>query len=373
MSYEIKLYNPKELTQRAYVYINVEGKRIKEYNGSKIAVNIKPNLAKTARKRTALLNDLLFAFKKAIENGEYPLQKASDNLLTTEHVLSVALQQKKLLKLNHNYLRNLQRVYDNFIVFLSHNERTGDINAIPQLRIQEFLLKFNSSGTYYMNKRRDLAVLFSQASKHFGIPVPNVKNTNRLKSKPSLHKVYTDEQLKNVLDYLKVNHYNLYLCCLISYGCLLRPHQEVRKLTTAHFYNDCTEIHLSARENKSGRHRIVFVPDYIRVEVLSLLNELDEGDNIFSRCPTPFNEAFFSTAFTRMHSKMFKLDIIEKQQTLYSFRHTSAVGIYRQTKNLHLLQQLMGHSDMVVTQKYLRGLGVHDNEEIKQYIPVIPS
>lgn len=373
MSYEIKLYNPKDLSQRAYVYFNIDGKRIKEYNGGKINANIKPNLAKTVRKRTALLNDLYYAIKKALENGEYPLQKTSDNLLTTEYVLSEALKQKRLLKLNHNYLRNLERVYNDFIAFLSNEERIGDINTVLQSRIQEFLLKFNSSGTYYMNKRRDLAILFSQVSKHFGIQVPNVKETNRLKSKPSLHKIYTDEQLKNLLNYLKANHYNLFVCCLISYGCLLRPHREIRLLTKGHFKNSGSEIHLSAKENKSGRHRIVFVPEYVKQAVLPLIQDIGLEDNIFSKEAIPLNEAYFSTAFKRIHTKMAKLGLVEKGQTLYSFRHTSAISIYRATKNLHLLQQLMAHSDMVVTQKYLRGLGFHENEEIKQYIPDIPS
>ena len=73
-----------------------------------------------------------------------------------------------------------------------------------------------------------------------------------------------------------------------------------------------------------------------------------------------------------MWKEMYQLGKIQEQQTLYSFRHTSAVNIYRRTKDLHLLQQLMAHSDMLVTQKYLRGLGVHDNEELRNIIPQIP-
>lgn len=371
MSYEIKVYNPKELSQRAYIHIKIDGKRVKEYNGGKIGVDIKPNLVDTHRKRTALLNELLFAFKKAIEKGEYP-KTTIEKTLSTKEVLLEALNQKKLLNLNHNYIRNLQRVYDNFIAFLSDDEREGGIGAIQHSRIQEFLLQFNSSGTYYMNKRRDLSVLFSQAGKYFALKTPNVKDTNRLKSKPNLHQIYTDEQLKNVLAFLKANHYNLYLCCLISYGCLLRPHQEVRKLTVGHFRNDYTEIHLSAKENKSGRIRVVQVPKYVRVELLSLLKEKAVGYNIFSLDVSPFNEAYFSTAWTRMHLKMIKLDIIAKKQTIYSFRHTAAVNFYLKNKDLHLLQQLMGHSDMVVTLKYLRGLGINQIESFRNYMPNLP-
>src|SRR5689334_5093745 len=66
----------------------------------------------------------------------------------------------------------------------------------------------------------------------------------------------------HVLDFLKGNHTNLYRCCLMTYGCLLRPHEEIRLLTKKHFKNGNTEIHLAGNENKGGRIRVAFVPDY---------------------------------------------------------------------------------------------------------------
>lgn len=46
---------------------------------------------------------------------------------------------------------------------------------------------------------------------------------------------------------------------------------------------------------------------------------------------------------------MLKLGLIEKDQTLYSFRHTAVVNVYKKTKDLHILQQLLQHSNMIVT------------------------
>ncbi|ERJ58010.1 hypothetical protein [Sphingobacterium paucimobilis] len=270
MSFEIKIYNPKNLSSRGYINIKINGKWIKEYNGNKINSPIKPNLASTYRKRTSLLNQLEYDFRKAIDSGFYPLEEKEINL-TTEYVLKKALEKKESLNLNHNYIRNLRYIYESFIDFLSDKERKSVVNLIKRQRIQEFLLQFNSSGTYYMNKRRDLGVLFSQVAKDFEITVPSVKSTDKLKSKPNLHKIYSDDQLNPVLAFLKEHHPNLHLCCLISYGCLLRPHQEVRMLTKAHFHNNFTEIHLSAKENKSGRHRIVYVPDYVQAIIIPLV------------------------------------------------------------------------------------------------------
>ena len=51
-------------------------------------------------------------------------------------------------------------------------------------------------------------------------------------------------------------------------------------------------------------------------------------------------------------------DMIEENQTIYSFRHTGAIRVFEKTGSLQKLQQVMGHSDMKVSLTYLRGLEV---------------
>jgi hypothetical protein len=50
----------------------------------------------------------------------------------------------------------------------------------------------------------------------------------------------------------------------MTYGCLLRPHREIRELTWSDFSEDLNYLHLSGNRNKSGRNRILLVPSYIR-------------------------------------------------------------------------------------------------------------
>ena len=63
-------------------------------------------------------------------------------------------------------------------------------------------------------------------------------------------------------------------------------------------------------------------------------------------------------------SKHFGVDIrvkqtfVNKDQTLYSFRHTGAIRVYEKSGSLTTLQRVMGHSDMKVSLTYLRGLEV---------------
>ena len=66
---------------------------------------------------------------------------------------------------------------------------------------------------------------------------------------------------------------------------------------------------------------------------------------------------------------MLKLKLVLKNHTLYSFRHTAVVNVYRKTKDLHILQQMLQHSNMIVTLNYLRGLGEVNDEQLKNSMP----
>ena len=53
----------------------------------------------------------------------------------------------------------------------------------------------------------------------------------------------------------------------------------------------------------------------------------------------------------------------EQDQTIYSFRHSGAIEIYKRTGSLSKLQKALGHSSLAVSLTYLRGLEVSDLEE----------
>lgn len=240
---------------------------------------------------------------------------------------------------------------------------------MTSVRIEAFLSKFGSTGTYYMNKRRNLGVLFSSASRLIDKPLKAVKNTPRRKTKARLHEKYENEQLKPILNYLKQHYHNLYICCLLTYSSWLRPHEEVRLLTLHDFKKDHTEVHLTGAENKGRKVRVVHIPDYTRIELEPMLINLTRNDNIFTGNIEPFNYSYFNTQWSRAYEKMFALGLIFENQTIYSFRHTAAVQLYRRTKDVYLLQKLLGHSSIVVTLKYLRNLGELNSEELKDAAP----
>ena len=123
-----------------------------------------------------------------------------------------------------------------------------------------------------------------------GNPAEGIKSK---KTKAKLHKPYLN--IKEMLDEIKLFSENLHLCCLMTYGCLLRPHREIRELTWGDFSDDLKHIHLSGNRNKSGRNRIVPVPTYIR----EILVKGELNNNIFSNKIKPLNQDYFKTLWSR--------------------------------------------------------------------------
>lgn len=367
------------LKTRSYIVFYFRGQRIREYTGDSIELDIKPNGAKSIKERYQLLKRLEYELTKALENKTYlnksksftPLTTIEQNYISTKDHLDNALNKKVKSNINRKYKVNLRTIHEQFKAFLTNDELCGKIEDITSTRIDEFLSNYSSSGTYYMNKRRDLGVLFSTINKQLKYKTTVVQDSDKMRSYAKLHKIYETGQLNPILNYLKDTHKNLYLCCLITYSTFLRPHHEVRNLKLSHIKNDCREIHLSGEENKGKKIRIVYIPDYLRNELLPIIKDLNINDSIFSRTTEIPNEYYFSTSWTRIFKKMFKKGLIEKNQTIYSFRHTAAVQVYNKTKDLHILQQLLGHSDMIVTLKYLRGLAAIKNEDLKDVMPTL--
>ncbi|WP_423149717.1 tyrosine-type recombinase/integrase [Rubrolithibacter danxiaensis] len=379
---EPRIVATNDLKKRSYVIFYLNEERIREFNGRNIGLDIYPNRAKSLEERGQLLRKLEFELRKALEANLYPTTKKTFTLkkekvialtdkviLTSSQILEKALRKKIESNLSKSYKRNLKSVHKSFIKFLTEDELNESIRCISTSRIEEFLSQFNTSGTYYMTQRRHLGVLFSAAGKEIGEKLIIVHESETRRSKARLHKIYEKDQIKPILQFLKENHYNLYLCCLLTYGCFLRPHEEVRKLFGFHFKKDFTEIHLSGDENKGGKVRVVFIPDYVRKVLLERFKNISPNVNLFTLTTQVFNEYYFSTAWKRMWHKMLKKGLVQVNQTPYSFRHTAAVNVYKKTKDIHLLRELLGHSDMIVTMKYLRGLGEVNQEYLKDSLP----
>jgi integrase len=334
--------------QKVFVSFYINNKRYRLFNGKRINSNLNPNSFPIAQRENyakLLASEVYKYVNKGGVLTEYRSDMPFSIELTDKELIKKALQYKLNTKLSINYKRELQLAFNLLLPNIENDKIT--VESI------ERTLRHYDNESSYNSLRKNLNTLCNQALK-FGLKENPIKNIKKQKINAKLNKPFDD--IKSIIEEVTAFNDKLGLCCLITYGCLLRPHREIRELTWGDFSEDLKQINLSGARNKSGRNRIVPVPYYVQERLING----EPHHNIFTGTDKAPNPDYFKTIWGRF-KKVSKL--LEQDQTLYSFRHSGAIEIYKRTGSLSKLQKAMGHSSLAVSLTYLRGLEVAELEE----------
>ncbi len=320
-----------------YIDFKLNEKRYRLFNGNKIGSGLNPNSfpLNVRRKQANILAKEVYNYLVS-NNHSFEKNSPKSNIELFDSLIDKKLSEP----ISKSYINTLKTLA-NLI-----REELSVKGQITSSFIDSISLKYDNK-TSYNTTRRHINVLVNYLiGNGFDIEKSKLKTKKQVEV---LHKPI--QNIEEILNELKMFKHNLYLCCLLTYGCLLRPHQEVRMLKWKDFSDDLTTISLSGNRNKSQRNRIVPVPKYIRENLIRGNNEV----NIFSGVEKPFNESYFKTLWKRFKETN---KGVEHQVTIYSFRHTGAINVYKKSNSIQLLKEVMGHSDIKVSMTYLRGLEV---------------
>ena len=326
-----------------YIHFCLNDKRIRLSNGKKINLPLYPNdYPKNQRKKKAdelasLVYDYLLKNNHSFTESNKPF--------SLDHFDEV-IKSKLSEPLSPKYISTLETLSK---LLREEYKLNGSIGV----KFTDKLLKSYKNPTSFNTIRRHLNVLLNHL-KESGF---NAKPTSLkpLKQTEKLHKPITN--LNEVLEDIRAYNHNLYLCVLFTYCCLLRPHREVRLLRWKDFSDDLKYVSVDGSRVKSKRNRIMPVPEIIR----SSLSVGQPDHFIFTNSPIEFNADYFKTLWSRFKKQS---KIIDREVTLYSFRHTGAIDLFKRTGSITKLQSAMGHSSIKVSLTYLRGLEIPKlNEE----------
>ena len=329
----------KTIDGKYFIRFYLHNKRFRLFSGKKIKSSLCPNSypLKERKSKTKLLAKVVYTF--LIKNDSFSKK------LEPVELFNSLIRNKFKEPLSVSYLKTLTCLSRELREELVSKGKISIefINSIP--------LRYNNN-TSYNTTRRHLNVLVNYLFEN-NFPIERSKLKSR-KQEETLHKPIED--VKKLLAKVKAFNEDLYLCCLFTYSCLLRPHQEIRLLKWEDFTCDLSHIRLSGNQVKSKRNRIVPVSPKIR-EILSR----KEGHlNIFTGLKQPYSRSYFIQLWRRFKRLNPEVD---KEITLYSFRHSGAIDIFKRTGSITKLQKAMGHSSMTVSLTYLRGLEVAELQE----------
>ncbi len=324
--------------------------------GKTIGLDLRPNAFSLNQRRSKA--ELLYtAFQIEISKGWRPDVRKSKSLLNPPTLLEVTkntLNRKLRMEYSNSYKRDLKRVYRLWARFIESNSlATQTIKDLDIELIRRFIFSLNISSKSMLNIKLNMSALLKEESENYSVYL-NFSKIRLPRPTQQLHKPFKDVQA--VLNEMREFNENLFLCGLITYCLLLRPHREIRCLRFSDFNTDYTILSLSGDRVKSKRNRILPVPQVVRDEIQRRAdNAVDLDVNLFSLIDKEHQEDYFKGLWTKFKRQS---ATIKPEQTLYSLRHSASIKVFEKTGSLLKLQQVMGHSDMKVSLTYLRGLEV---------------
>ena len=330
------------------------GCRYRFYNGHYIGSWSKPQ-SLPPPKRLRAAEELCLEYQRAIELGWTPLDDWSDRLVRvvagSKTLLDDALASKIQQGLSESYSRKLTWI-------VKHLKRHLKGTQPNPKRLAAFINESHWTPATRTIIRRHL-IAFEKEMEKYGYEGSIKTLTSKTRTEERLHKPF--KNVEAVLDEISLFDTRLHLCCLLAFGCLLRPHREIRLLTWGDISDDFGQVSLGGNQNKGKRNRIVPIGAYIQPYLKAFKRISCSSEvNVFSGREKPYNRDYFKTLWGRYKKES---ELLEKDQTLYSFRHTGAIQVYEKTGSLTKLQQVMGHSSLQVSLTYLRGLEVRQLDQ----------
>ncbi|WP_293681382.1 MULTISPECIES: site-specific integrase [unclassified Spirosoma] len=195
----------------------------------------------------------------------------------------------------------------------------------------------------------------------------SVSPARHIKDFPSsseMHEPFTDLEADQVFSEIrKRQDWQLLLFVYFVHYTFARPGQEVRLLRVKDLRD--RSVVYRAKYNKTDITKTPTIPKPLEqlIEQLSIRN-YDPDFYIFGKGGKPGLTVISMSALYSRHARILRDLKIVGKHTLYSWKHTGNIKLFRADVNLKAIQQQNGHSNLRSTEVYLRKLGTFIDNDI---------
>ncbi len=192
------------------------------------------------------------------------------------------------------------------------------------------------------------------------------------------HAAFTNEQISVVKKAIKEHQVSspmhrrsgykqLELFIQFIYYTLARPN-EIMDLKVGDIQLAENRIFIRGEISKNKTDDYVAIPDTLKNNIKkSGVLKAKPGDFIFSKDGAPGATRLHNNFFWDKHHRILEetgLRDLNPNFSLYSYKHTGAISLYKATKDVKIVQQQCRHQSVAQTDAYLRDLGLHSNYEV---------
>ena len=182
----------------------------------------------------------------------------------------------------------------------------------------------------------------------------------------SLPKVLTEQEQKDFLKQFNTRyrtpHRNLCMVRLMLQAGLRAG--ETVALKSEHL--DMMTCKLTIREGKGAKDRTLWINEDLRDLIGEWLQRKPDSQWLF---PTRTGKQVDTSHLRRMVKRKAREAHIDEWEKVspHTLRHTFATGLYRETKNIRLVQKALGHSDLSTTMIYTHIVDEELEDALKHY------
>jgi len=311
---------------------------------------------KNKREYFSLLRDKVSA---RLASGWFPGKDESPQMHARELLAKSVESILRDTSVSLRYKKNISLIRKHLERYFGELLENTPLEVFTVLSLYKFLnsYAYKSSG-YFNAQRAHLGAIFSRGVLLGHIADNPVNQIKKMPSRSSSNQAFTQQQVDRLMVLIRGFCPNLYLAVVLMYTTLLRPHIEIRNLRRKYFSEDFSVLVVPGNytKNKKGRN-IPVSPSVSKllVDVFKLGTVLPD-DYIFGRL---YNPGYFSTRW-RVFKIKYPSEVLENQ-TLYSFRHSAAIKIFKNSGSVYKVKIAMDHSDISVTLGYLRSLDIYES------------
>lgn len=390
-----KIYTAKgDLSKRWYVYYyyrNPENGKLTLqppiYRGA--------NRFKTKKERTEVLTVYKLALKELLKKGYNPYEDASETqkkiyskkesqkkTYTVKEALEFALKQRKP-RWSDKSVPTMVSHYNKFIEWLKEQDLLyKDIEDLKKRNVSYFLNSLKKTQTKKQkekkidpeevspktrnNYRSTLSSLFSQLENDEIIESNFVEKIDKVKSSPKKNKPFSPEQIKTIVKYLdKHDPYLRVFIQFISYAFLRNI--EVCRIQVGDI--DLKENRLYVGTKTESQAIVPIIKELAVVIQKMKIQGYKATDYLITKTETPgewdIKEASKTDHFSTRFAKLKKALDFGNEYTLYSFRHSAAIHLYKhllkekgsEEAALSYLMSITRHKSKSGLRNYLREIG----------------
>lgn len=342
--------------KRSYVTYQVWNNEKKELQREQIII---PKKYDSPEKRKAFAEAIMQQVDAALVAG-YHLNSTIKHALKTSEAVELYLAYKlPLVRATKDY----RTFFNNFFSPYCEEKKlhvVGRINKQDIVAMLDFWQKkLNWSPITRNTKKRFVYNFFEYMKERHGLGVNPAQGIQQQKENSSMsHTAFQSDEMESVRELIRTKNSELYLFTQFIYYTFMRP-KEIRLMRLMDINLSSNTIRIRKEVSKSKTAQTVQIPNALKELILDFkIMDYAKPLFVFSSGGKPGAKSYSENVMTTRHRLLLNEMGYGSEYSLYSWKHTGCCALYTQTKDIELVQRQCRHTDIGITQIYLRQLGV---------------